>query len=419
MGRMPAASPARTSARTAALVGLAGLASAMGIGRFAFTPLLPLMQEASGITLAQGGSLAAANYLGYLLGAVACTIAPPAPHRAARAGLVAIAVLTAAMGVTGAFGAWVALRVLAGVASAFVLVGISAWALPLLAAEGRASWSGRVYTGVGAGIFLAGLVGLGAGVSRTPPARAWLFLGAVAAVVALVASPRIVASAPSAASGGGRGPRFGADAWRLVLAYGLFGLGYIVPATFLPATARQLVSDPGVFGWAWPVFGLAAAASTLLCARYARNVPPRRLWVASQLALAAGVIAPALRTTLPTLLFSAVAVGGTFMVVTMAGLQEARAIAGPAAARLMAAMTAAFALGQLVGPFTVRMFHSQAGAMTFPGIVAAAALVAGALALGAGAGRARASGDLSPTNRTAHDHAHARPDASRPARADG
>ena len=64
--------PPRLSAQAAALVGLAGLASAMGIGRFAFTPLLPLMQEASGITLVQGGSLAAANYLGYLLGATAC-----------------------------------------------------------------------------------------------------------------------------------------------------------------------------------------------------------------------------------------------------------------------------------------------------------------------------------------------------------
>src|SRR5512138_1925811 len=130
--------PPRLSAPTAALVGLAGLASAMGIGRFAFTPLLPLMQEASGITLVQGGSLAAANYLGYLLGATACMALRPAPHRAARLGLVAVAALTAGMGVTGSYGAWMALRFLAGVASAFVLVGVSSWALPLLAARGRA-----------------------------------------------------------------------------------------------------------------------------------------------------------------------------------------------------------------------------------------------------------------------------------------
>jgi len=116
----------------------------MGIGRFAFTPLLPLMQHEGGIALAQGASLAAANYLGYLVGALACMVVSPAPHRAAVTGLLAVAPLTAGMGLSETFGVWFALRLLAGAASAFVLVGVSAWALPLLAAEGRPSWSGRV-----------------------------------------------------------------------------------------------------------------------------------------------------------------------------------------------------------------------------------------------------------------------------------
>ena len=53
-----------------ALAGLAALAVAMGIGRFAFTPLLPMMQADAGLTLAQGGWLASANYAGYLAGAL-------------------------------------------------------------------------------------------------------------------------------------------------------------------------------------------------------------------------------------------------------------------------------------------------------------------------------------------------------------
>ena len=48
-----------------AIAGLVALATAMGIGRFAFTPLLPMMQE-HGLTVAQGGWLASANYVGYL-----------------------------------------------------------------------------------------------------------------------------------------------------------------------------------------------------------------------------------------------------------------------------------------------------------------------------------------------------------------
>jgi len=136
------------------LVGLAGLASALGVGRFAFTPLLPLMQEAGTLTLAQGGTLARANYLGYLVGAVLCMALNPSPGRAARLALLAVAASTGGMGVTASFPLWIALRFLAGVASAFVLVGVSAWILPLLAARGRGDWAGRVYSGVGIGIFV-------------------------------------------------------------------------------------------------------------------------------------------------------------------------------------------------------------------------------------------------------------------------
>src|SRR5256885_10285028 len=83
-------------------IGMAGLAAAMGIGRFAFTPLLPLMQ-ADGLTLSQGAWLAAANYLGYLVGALLGTAWPPSPSRAARRRLTANPVLTLASAPTSGF----------------------------------------------------------------------------------------------------------------------------------------------------------------------------------------------------------------------------------------------------------------------------------------------------------------------------
>lgn len=370
------------SASMAALLGLAGLASAQGIGRFAFTPLLPLMQEATGMTLGRGGTLAAANYLGYLVGAVASTVLAPAPHRAARDGLAAVAAVTFAMGFTDAFAAWLALRFLAGVASAFVLVGVSAWALALLAAAGRPSAAGWVFAGVGFGIFAAGLVGLATGVLRQPPSRAWILLGACSAAVAIAAWGPMARSPAPAPPHGGSGGALDRDLLRRVVCYGALGFGYIVPATFLPAAARQLVKDPAVFGWTWPIFGLAAALSTLVASRSFAKVPPRRVWVGSQLVMAAGLLAPALRMSVSMLLVSAVCVGGTFVVATMAAMQEAREVAGASAPRLMAAMTAAFALGQLVGPFTVTALGSaSAGALTLPHLAAAAVLLAGTLGL--------------------------------------
>ena len=138
----PAAFSTPPTAVTAVWTGLIGLAVAMGIGRFAFTPLLPLMQQDAGLTLVQGGWLATANYVGYLVGAVICISAPPAPARAIQWGLTSIAVFTLGMAATNDFWLWLVLRFLAGAASAFVLVGVSAWAMPILVHLGKATWSG-------------------------------------------------------------------------------------------------------------------------------------------------------------------------------------------------------------------------------------------------------------------------------------
>jgi predicted MFS family arabinose efflux permease len=388
------------SPAAAALVGLAGLASAMGVGRFAFTPLLPLMQQAGTLSLAQGGSLARANYLGYLAGALLCMALSPHPGRAARAGLAAVAVLTGGMGVTASFPVWVTLRFLAGVASALVLVGVSSWALPLLAAQGRANWAGWVYSGVGVGIFGCGLVGLATGVLRLSPDAAWLVLAACSAAVAILCWKPLGTALPVAASPGGAArSALPASTWPLVLAYGAFGFGYIVPATFLPAAARQVVPDPAVFAWTWPVFGLAGAVSTVAGSRW-RDLPPRRLWTGAQLVMAAGVLAPALRMSVPALLWCAVLVGGTMMVVTMAGIQEARRLAGAAAPRLIAAMTASFAVGQLLGPLTVTSLGSSSSpGIALPHGIATAVLLLGVAALFLGPAPA-ALQSLEPGERT-------------------
>jgi hypothetical protein len=369
-------------ALVATLAGMAALASAMGIGRFAFTPMLPLMQADGAITLAEGAWLALANYLGYLAGALWCSVRPPSPQRAARLGLVAVALLTLGMGAGGGLGAWLALRFGAGVASAFVLVGVAGAVLGALAERGRAAWAGWVFAGVGVGICTAGLLGLAAGLTGLAPDTAWLLLGAVSvAALALVWRPlRGGASVTTVAAASER--PLGREGWRLVLIYGGFGFGYIVPATFLPAAARQLVADPVVFGAVWPVFGVAAAASTVLVAFAFRGVAPRRVWAVSQGLMAVGVLASAASASLAALLVCAVCVGGTFVVATMAGLQEARRLAGAAGPRWIAAMTAAFAAGQLLGPFAVGLLATAGGSgMAAASTLAGFVLLAGAWGL--------------------------------------
>ena len=370
------------SAAIAASVGLAALAAAMGIGRFAFTPLFPLMQEHFCISLAQGAWLATANYLGYLVGSVASFVLTPNAARSARWGLLVVAGSTLAMGSTHSLSWWIALRLLAGIASAFVLVGVSAWALAQLASHKRAELTGWVFAGVGLGILLAGLVTLMAASHGLGPAEAWIALGVVAAGVTVFAWwPLTRGAQVESAQESLRPLPLDRSAWILVGCYGAFGFGYIIPATFIPAVARSLVNDPAVFGWTWPLFGLAAAISTITVSAVFRFAAPRKVAGWSLVVMAVGVLVPIVHMSLASLVISAACVGGTFMVMTMAGVQEARRIAHGAPAKLVSAMTAAFAIGQFAGPILVSTGKSPAQALIAPSLLAVALLLVSACVL--------------------------------------
>jgi predicted MFS family arabinose efflux permease len=370
------------SAAAAASIGLLALASAMGIGRFSLTPILPLMQQDAGLTLTVGGWLATANYIGYLAGALMCIAFAPRPACAIRWGLAGVGLTTLLMGFSDAPPLWLVLRTLAGVASAFVLVGTSAWAIPILRQHGKEHWSGHVFSGVGIGIALAGLFGLAAGIDAWSSRATWIVLGVISVVLAALLWRPLGAEAGQVARAGEEAPRaLPRSAIIAAICYAAFGYGYIIPATFLPALARGYINDPALFGLVWPVFGAAAAISTFVGAWLGRGLAPRQLWIRSKWILAAGVLAPALWVNLATLLLSAICVGGTFVVITMAGLKEALRLGGAPASLAVGVMTAAFGAGQIVGPLTVSLLNRSGHAFALASIIAALGLVAGNCAL--------------------------------------
>lgn len=367
--------PAISAAATAS-IGLLALASAMGIGRFSLTPILPLMQQDAHLTLTVGGWLATGNYVGYLAGALVCILMTPRPAYAIRWGLVGVGFTTLMMGFSDSPTLWLALRFLAGVASAFVLVGTSAWAMPILRDHGKEDWSAHVFAGVGIGIAFAGLFGLAAGIDAWSSRVTWIVLGAVAVVLAvLLWRPLAIDAAPQAQVSGPRAlPR---PALVAAGCYAAFGFGYIIPATFLPALARGYIDDPAMFGLIWPVFGAAAALSTFASAFFGRSLAPRQLWTRAKWVLSAGVLAPALAVNVPTLLLSAVCVGGTFMIITMAGIKEALRLGGAPASLAVGVMTAAFGAGQIGGPLAVGLLGRSGHAFALASFIAVGCLVVG------------------------------------------
>ncbi|MEZ5649924.1 MAG: YbfB/YjiJ family MFS transporter [Burkholderiaceae bacterium] len=342
------------------VIGVVALAVAMGIGRFAFTPLLPLMLRDGSLAVASGAEWAAANYVGYLLGALTATRYSLNPVRGLHLALMGVTVTTLAVAFVGGESAALVgamLRAAAGVFSAWVLVCVSSWGLSELARRHVSHLGALIYAGVGLGITLAGLIAWLGGLQRAT--WLWAEFGVLAAAGSWFvwkwsgqAGPERsppVAAAPHRPKGGRWWGQVG-----LVFCYGSFGFGYIVPATFLPAMAREQVSDPLVFGLAWPLFGLSAALSVVAAARWLRSWPRQRVWALAQAAMALGTALPLTTRSLWALALSAVFVGGTFMVATMAGLQLARERSPADPTRLLARMTGAFAVGQIIGPLAVR-----------------------------------------------------------------
>jgi MFS family permease len=328
------------------------LAVAMGIGRFAFTPMLPLMVRDGALAPSAGAWLAASNYLGYLAGALTASRLGLSLPVLMRASLAGIAVATAAMGAFDGLAAWIILRFVAGVLSAYTLVATSTWALQHLTRAASTKLSGIVYAGVGVGIALTGLFCVAAAQPGVPAGQLWLELGVLAALAVACSGPfvgRPLETSAVARSTSHADVTLGSNAG-VVVCYGVLGFGYILPATFLPALAREVVDDPQLFGLAWPVFGVAAALSTIATARHFGHVNRLRVWAVSALLMAAGVALPSVWLAPATIAIAALAVGSTFMVVTMLGMQEARARAPDDPMALLGLMTAAFAIGQLAGP---------------------------------------------------------------------
>ena len=355
------------------------LAVAMGIGRFAFTPILPLMIQEGTVHLAQTAWLSSSNYIGYLVGALSLLKSNRHPLFVVLG--LTLVTLTTWLASLSSFGWLLVLRFLAGVASAWVLVSISAFAINWLKSRQVIS-SGLIYTGVGIGITLTGLICSyfifqsatvnAAVLSSLSPlsSRLWQYLGVIALLATLLvtfllakinsqfASTAAAKANPTEAThtnptSSSIPPPAKLKLANVLTAYGLFGFGYILPATFLPQIAKQWLSGQSYL-LIWPFFGLAAALSVVLSQGLQRrynNVSLLGVWRVSQIIMAVGTLLPALWQSLAGLMLSALMVGGTFMVVTMAGLQVAASqVTHYPKYNLSALMTASFAFGQLIGP---------------------------------------------------------------------
>ncbi|CAI8878340.1 MFS transporter [Pseudomonas sp. MG-9] len=377
------------------------LMMAMGIGRFALTPQMPHLLSEGQVDLTAAGLIAAANYLGYLLGAVDAMFAhrPQQVQRRLYGGLWLCVLLTLASFWANGFWAHLLLRFGTGVASAWVLVMITALSLPLAAAAGRPRLGALVFAGPGLGIFLTGLLALVSHLLQQTSATLWLIYAGVAllmllGIVRILPQPGVhTPVATLNVSPSNRGIP------RLAAVYALYGVGYIIPATFLSQMANAQFHGQWQADLFWPCFGLGAAIGVLLVSLRRHDPNTTRHWLTATLWLQALGVFACLLGSGYGLALGVILCGMPFLACMQLVMQRSRELAPHTTQRNAGLLTACFAVGQLSGPLLAALSSHFSGGLQ-PALVIAGSglLIAGGLALQSStAGRALCANADAPT----------------------
>ncbi|MCZ8536863.1 YbfB/YjiJ family MFS transporter [Paenisporosarcina quisquiliarum] len=366
--------------------GVFALFIAMSIGRFAYTPILPFMQQDTGFSTRFAGYLASSNYAGYLVGAVIASIVPLKRHRAIllRITIIISILLTLVMGLTYSYTVWMVWRFLSGITSALVFVLASSLILDQLAKQRKLSLVGIMYGGVGLGIFVSGLL-VPLLIKNYQYEGAWIGLAGLAAVLSIIvfltvkedhSEPAISPVAESSKQS--KTPKW--LPWLLV-AYGLEGLGYIVTGTFIVAIAEHTPAFSGNATSVWVLVGLAAIPSCVIWAYFGSKHGYMLSLMILLIIQSIGIALPALSESSTSFYISAILFGATFMGVTTLATAFARNKNPHGSARVIAIMTTIYALGQMIGPSIAGVLATETESYSLALVGAASVVFVGALFL--------------------------------------
>jgi predicted MFS family arabinose efflux permease len=364
--------------------GIISLVLMLGVARFAYTPLLPLMQQQAGLGTAEGGWLAAVNYTGYLSGAILASLISNMvlKDRLYRLGLIVAVATTAGMAVAENFWLWAAMRFFAGLSSAAGLLLGSGLVLHWLIRHDHRSELGIHFGGVGLGIaFCAAAIEL---MEPTFDWRGqWLLLtvaGALLAIPAWVWLPR-----PETGAVTNRGapmidhPPSSAFQRLFMAAYFCAGVGYVISATFIVAIVDQLPETKGNGSWTFMVIGLSAAPACVIWDFVARRIGDINALVATFALQIVGILLPVMVPGLVTTLLGAALFGGTFIGLVSLVLTMAGRFYPTRPAKMMGKMTISYGVAQIVAPAVTGALAETSGTYADGLYLAAAVMFLGTL----------------------------------------
>lgn len=374
------AGPSQAERYRVIFAGVCALILTVGLARFAYTPMLPIMRSEAGLSYLAGGWLATFNYGGYMTGALVAASIGDLRRKFLlyRVGLVVAVLSTAAMGLTTDVTLWALLRFVSGLSSTAGLLLASGLVLNWLIRQGHRPELGLHFTGLGLGIVVSGLA-VAAMVGRLSWDEQWLGLGLLGIAFFLPAWGWL--PAPAAQSAGTRQAVTPPPSRRwmglLVGAYFCAGFGYVISATFIVAILEKLPLLAGKGGWIWVIVGLAAAPSCFAWDRLANGlgqIPALLLGYGLQIV---SILLPAVSGDPFLNLLSAVLYGGTFVGIVSLTLSLIGRCFPENPAKAMARLTLSYGVAQIAAPAMAGYIAAATGSYRGALVVAAGVMAAG------------------------------------------
>jgi MFS family permease len=370
---------------------------ALGLSRFAYTSILPPMQQALGLSNTQAGGLATANLVGYLaLGVFAGALAARiGPRRVIFAGVLLMAAGMLLTGVSGSYVPALIGRVLAGFGAAGSNIPANTIIAMWFSRARRGVATGFVSTGASLGLIVAGP--LVPWIMSTYPVAgwrvSWFVLAAITFVVAIASvlvlrdrpgyEPQGIESETSHGRVEWRRLYLSGKVWRLGACYFCFGFSYIIYLTFF---AKRLIADVGYTqqqaGTLFMILGWASLPCGISWGWIADRIGRR---AAMAIALAMQAIAEALFAlwTEPAgLTLSAVIWGLSAWGMPMLMAVTSGDIVGPVMAPAAYGFLTLFhGIGQAAGPYVAGMMADRLPSFAASYLVASGVALVGAIGL--------------------------------------
>lgn len=335
------------------LTGSAALALAIGIGRFSYTPILPYMLEELKISKTYGGLIASWNFFGYLCGSL-LSILPFFKKKIKFVFFISVItsiITTLLMSFYDVVIDFIAIRFIAGLSSAFVLIFGTALILPSIQEVGKKSLSTSHFMGVGFGIVISSILVSILGNYGYNWKDLWIgvaILSIVLAIPIFLFTPNEINSNENNKSSSS----YSNLSFNLItLSYGLYGFGYVILGTFISTMARETVGLESTEVYVWLLVGLAGIPMVVFWPWFGKKIGNDLALFLACAIMGLGIIMPVLIENQIGIILASILLGATFIPITALAFLEGQIRYSGSIRVSTAILTTAFSVGQMIGPY--------------------------------------------------------------------